>query len=68
MTNEIPNPNLFPKDSDIIPYSPRREFQFMPSNEIPNPNLFPKDSDIIPYSPRENFNLCHLMENLIMEQ
>ena len=27
-------PGVYPKDSDIIPYSPRREFKFMPSEDM----------------------------------
>ncbi len=39
MTNEYENtqqlayPGVYPNENEIIPYSPRREFQFMPSNK-----------------------------------
>ena len=36
MTYEVPNPGIYPKDSELIPYYPRREFQFMPSDETTN--------------------------------
>lgn len=34
MTNAPTNPGIYPKDSEIIPYSPRREFKFMPSDSM----------------------------------
>lgn len=30
------DPGIYPKDSDIIPYSPRTQFKFMPSDQQSN--------------------------------
>lgn len=34
MTNLPENPGIYPKDSDIIPYSPRKQFKFMSSEDM----------------------------------
>lgn len=58
-TQQLAYPGVYAKESDIIPYSPRRQFRFMDSQEdtqqLAYPGVYAKDSDIIPYSPRKQF-------------
>ncbi len=64
-TQPLAYPGIYPKDSEIIPYSPRREFKFMPSDGMTDPGIYPKDSEIIPYSPRREFKFMPSGDNTI---
>lgn len=66
MTNEnaqqLAYPGVYPRESEIIPYSPRKQFRFMdePTNDMNEqqlayPGVYQNENDIIPYSPRKQF-------------
>ncbi len=64
-TQQLAYPGVYARESDIIPYSPRKQFRFMDSatDNIANentqglayPGVYARESDIIPYSPRKQF-------------
>lgn len=62
-TRKLAYPGVYPNENEIIPYSQRKEFDFMQSNTtnsstgLARPGLYPDENKTIPYSPRGEFGL-----------